>query len=90
MTIASEKIKLLESILDGAVHNKRIFKILEEMRAISETLSSAEKSVEFHNMLRGFNRMWGDEFSPKSDIVSPLLDDLFSLHGFPNEKVSAK
>ncbi|KZL13155.1 hypothetical protein [Pseudovibrio sp. Ad26] len=90
MTGTAEKIDLIAKTLEGDILNKKIFPLLQDMREISQSLDYKQKSEAFHNMLRSFNRMWGDEFSPKDEIVSPLLDDLFELHGFPEEKSNAK
>ena len=90
MTYAAKKIDLIVQALEGDVFNKNIFSLLQGMRQASQSLENGQQSETFHNMLRSFNRMWGDEFSPKDDVISPLLDDLFDLHGFPNEKSKAK
>ncbi|SFL23548.1 hypothetical protein SAMN04488518_12516 [Pseudovibrio ascidiaceicola] len=90
MTHATEKIDLIAKTLEDDILNKKIFHLLQNMREISQSLDYRQKSDTFHNMLRSFNRMWGDEFSPKDETVSPLLDDLFELHGFPDEKSNAK
>lgn len=90
MNRADEKIDLIANALEGDVLNKNIFALLQDLRQTSKSLDHGQKSETFHNMLRSFNRMWGDEFSPQSAVVSPLLDDLFKMHGFPEERSKAK
>jgi hypothetical protein len=90
MTPASEKIDIIADALKDDVFNKRIIAVLGDLRKISQSLDQGQKSETFHNMLRSFNRMWGDEFSPKDAIVAPLLNDLFAMHGFPAERSKAK
>lgn len=90
MKRADEEIGLIANALEGDVRNKNIFVVLQDLRQTSQSLEHGQKSVAFHNMLRSFNRMWGDEFSPQGTVVSPLLDDLFKMHGFPEERSKAK
>ncbi|PXW72721.1 hypothetical protein C7964_101837 [Loktanella sp. PT4BL] len=90
MTPAAEKIDIIANALKDDVSNKRVFALLDDLRKTSLSLDHGQKSETFHNMLRSFNRMWGDEFSPKYAVVTPLLNDLFDMHGFPAERSKAK
>ena len=90
MKSAGEKVAAIANVLEGAVSNTKIFVALQELKEISLLLDHGQRSELFHNKLRGFNRMWGDEFSPQASVVSPILDDLFEMHGFPDEKTRAK
>jgi hypothetical protein len=64
--------------------------ILSELRTLASRLSNEEKSSDFHNLLRGFNRCWGDEFCPEEGLVAPLLNELFELHGYPDQRSRPK
>ena len=90
MMCAAEKVDLIANALEGAVRNKNILVLLQKLRKASESLGQGQKSENFHNMLRCFNRMWGDEFSPENEVVSPLLNDLFNMHGIPEERSKVK
>ena len=90
MISSTEKIDVIVNALKDDVFNKRILAILYDLRQISQVLGHRQKSKVFHNKLRSFNRMWGDEFSPKDAVVIPMLDDLFEIHGFPEERSKDK
>ncbi len=87
---AVEKIDVIANALEGEVRNKNILDLLQKLRQASESLEQGQKSENFHNMLRSFNRMWGDEFSPKNEVIFPILSDLFDMHGFPEERSKVK
>lgn len=90
MMCAAEQIDVIANALEGEVRNKNILDLLQKLRQSSESLGQGQKSENFHNMLRSFNRIWGDEFSPENEVVSPLLNDLFDMHGFPEERSKVK
>ena len=90
MESACDKIAIIASALEGEVHNKNIFAILQELEGISLQLEHEQRSELFHNKLRGFNRMWGEEFSPQASVLTPILDDLFKMHGFPEERTKIR
>lgn len=90
MQRACDKIAVIVNALDGTVHNKNILAFLQELKEIALSLEYGQRSEKFHNKLRSFNRMWGDEFSPQATMVRPLIDDLFAMHGFPEEKAKPK
>ena len=90
MESARHKIAIIAGALEGEVRNKDIFAILQELEGIALQLGQDQRSELFHNKLRGFNRMWGDEFSPQASVLTPILDDLFRMHGFPEERAKIR
>ncbi|WP_273248496.1 hypothetical protein [Sediminimonas qiaohouensis] len=81
-----EIIGQIQGILSNRDKITALPRLLAELKALAEQLDHNEKSAPFHNQLRGFVYVWGDEFEPEREKVSPLLSALFDLHGFPYSK----
>lgn len=87
---ATDIVEEIQECLTDTPNAPAVKRILAELQRMAVQLSDNEKSAEFHNTLRGFVRVWGDMFSPSEEKISPLLDALFSLHGYPEDRSRPK
>lgn len=80
MNSVAQSFDVIINNLDGKVHNPNIFTFLKKAKLLCLELEEGQYSADLHNLMKGFNYMWGDEFMPCEDIISPIIDDIYKRY----------